>query len=74
MGNFEFFSLNLANLPNYVQYFSSYNIENVAESWMDAEASLVEADEAGWRQMELHGGGESWVEVGAWFSNTHTRE
>ena len=30
--NFEFYSLNLGKLPNYVQYFGSYNVEDVTES------------------------------------------
>ena len=46
--NFEFFGLNLGKLPNYVRYFSSYNIEGVVESWVEAEMSLVEVDGAGW--------------------------
>ena len=37
--NFEFFGLNLGKLPNYVQYFCSYNVEGVAESWVEAEMS-----------------------------------
>ena len=45
--NFEFFGLNLGKLPNYVRHFSSYNIEGVAESWVEAEMSLVEVDGAG---------------------------
>ena len=32
MDSFEFFGLNLGKLPNYVQYFSSNNVEGVAES------------------------------------------
>ena len=47
MENFEFFSLNLGKLPNYVQYFGSNNVEGVAESWVEAEMSWVEVDEAG---------------------------
>ena len=46
--NFEVFGLNLRKLPNYVRYFVSYNVEGVAESWMDAEMSWVEVDKAGW--------------------------
>ena len=45
--NFEFFGRNLRKLPNYVQYFSSNNIEGVAESWVEAEMSWVEVDRAG---------------------------
>ena len=33
--NFEIFELNLEKLPHYVRYFGSYNIENVAESWVE---------------------------------------
>ena len=39
MDNFEFVSLNLRKLPNYVQYFGSNNIEDIAESWVEAEMS-----------------------------------
>ena len=42
-----------------MQYFGSNIVEGVAESW-------VEVDGAG-------GGGWSWVEVGARFSNTQTK-
>ena len=31
-GNFEVFGVNLGKLPIYVPYFSSYNVEGVAES------------------------------------------
>ena len=47
--NFECFGLNLGKLPNYVQYFGSYNNEGVAESWLEAEMSWVEVDRARWR-------------------------
>ena len=40
--NFEFFGLNLGKLPHYVQYFGSYNVESVADSWMEAEMSRME--------------------------------
>ena len=33
--NGQLFDLNLENLPNYVQYFSSNIIEGVAESWVE---------------------------------------
>ena len=69
--NFEFFSLNLGKLLNYMRYFGSYNVESVAESWVEARMSWVEVDGADWRWMELGGGGWSWVEVGARFSSTH---
>ena len=50
-------SLYLGKLPNYVQYFGSNIVEGVAESWVEAEMSLLEVDGAGWRWMELSGGG-----------------
>ena len=43
-----------------MQYFGSNIVEGVAESWVEAEMSWVEVDGGGW----------SWVEVGARFSNT----
>ena len=49
MDNFEFFSLNLGKLLNYVRYFGSENVEGVAESWLEAEMSLVEVGGARWR-------------------------
>ena len=42
-----------------MQYFGSNIVEDVAESW-------VEADGGGWSWVEV---GISWMEVGAWFSN-----
>ena len=48
------FDLNLGKLPNYVQYFGSNIVEDVAESW-------VEVSGAGWRWMEVGGGWWSWV-------------
>ena len=60
MDNFDFFGLNLGKLFNYVQYFGSNNVEGVAESWVEAEMNWV----------EFGGGGWSWVEVDARFSNT----
>ena len=45
--NSEFFGLNLGKLPNYGPYFGSYNVEGVAESWVEAEMSRVELDAAG---------------------------
>ena len=47
-----------------LQYFGSNIIEGVAESWVEAEMSLV----------EVGGGGWSWVEVDARFSNTLLKE
>ena len=46
---FEFFSLNLGKLLNYMRYFSSNNVEGVAESWVEGEMSWVEVDGAGRR-------------------------
>ena len=47
----------MGKLPNYMQYFGSNIVEGVAESWVEAEMSWVEVDEAGWR-LKM-----SWVEV-----------
>ena len=71
MDNFEFFGLNVAKLSNYVQYFSSNTAEGVAESWVEVEMSWMEVDGAGWRLKWAGGGGWSWVEMSARFSNTH---
>ena len=49
MVNFKLFGLNMGKLPNYVQYFGSYNIEGVAESWVEAEMSWVEVGAGWWR-------------------------
>ena len=64
MDNFEFFGLNLGKLPNYVRYPGSNIVEGVAEScleaemsWLEVEMDSVEVDGAGWRWMELGGGG-----------------
>ena len=57
-----------------MQYFALifwfYNVEGVAESWVETEMKWVELGGNEWRQMELSGGGWSWVEEGARFSNT----
>ena len=45
---FEFFSLNLGKMPNYMQYFGSNIVEGVAECWVEAEMNWVEVDGAGW--------------------------
>ena len=71
MDNFEFFGLNVAKLSNYVQYFSSNIAEGVAASWVEVEMSWMEVDGAGWRLKWAGGGGWSWVEMSARFSNTH---
>ena len=49
--------------------FGSNIVGSVAESWVEAEMSWVEV-EMNW--VELGGGGLSWMEVGAWFSNTQS--
>ena len=49
MDNFEFFGLNLGKLPNYVRYFGSNIVEDVAESWVEVEMSWLEVDGARWR-------------------------
>ena len=49
MDNVQFFGLNLGKLPNCVQYFGSNNVEDVAESWVEAEMSWVEVNGAVWR-------------------------
>ena len=49
MDNFECFGLNLGKSPNYMQYFGSNIVEGVAESWVEAQMSWVEVDEAWWR-------------------------
>ena len=66
------FSLKLAKLSNYVQYFGANNVEDIAKSWWRLKW-------AGWRWMELGGvwnglggGGWNWVEVGARFRNIRT--
>ena len=53
--NFQFFSLNLGKLPNYLQYFGFYNFEGVSESWVEAKMSWVEVD-----------GAESWLKWAGW--------
>ena len=35
--------------PKFGEYFGSYNIKRVAESWVEAEMSWVEVNGAGWR-------------------------
>ena len=58
MNNFEFFGLNLEELPNYVRYFGSNIVEGVAESWEEVEMSWVEV-EMSW--VETVGAGWRWV-------------
>ena len=55
MDNFEFFNLNLVKLPNYMQYFGSNNVEDVAESWLDDEKSWVEVEiKHGWNSNDVN--------------------
>ena len=54
---FNFVSEIWGKLPNYVQYFGANIVEGVPESWVEVEMSWVEVDGAGWRWMELGGGG-----------------
>ena len=49
MDKFSFFGLNLWKLPNYVQYFRSNIVEDVAESCVEPQMSWVEVDGAGRR-------------------------
>ena len=50
-----------------MQYFGSNIVESVAESWVEAEMSWVEV-KMSW--VEVDAARWSWVELGAWFSNT----
>ena len=71
--NFEIFGLNLGKLPNYVRYFGSYNVESVAESWVEVDRTgwrWMEPGGDGWSWVELGGGGWRWVKLGAQFGNT----
>ena len=45
-------------MPNYVQYFGSYVVEGLAESWVEAEMNWVEVE---MRWEEVDGTGCSWV-------------
>ena len=40
-----------------MRHFGSYNIEVVAESWVEAEMSWVEVGGTAWRWMDLGGVG-----------------
>ena len=66
MNKFEFFGLNLRNLPNYVQCFGSNIVEGVTELCGGSN----ELGGSGWSWVEFGRGGWSYVEVGARFSNT----
>ena len=48
MDNFEFFGLNLEELPNCMRYFGSNSLEGVVENWVDDEMSRVELGGGGW--------------------------
>ena len=63
MENFEFFSLSLEKLPNYMRYFGCKNVESVAESWVEVGMSQMEVDGAGWSWMEVDRVGWRWMEV-----------
>ena len=45
--NFQFFGVNLGKLPDYMQYFGSYNIVGVTEHLVEAEMTCVEVDGCG---------------------------
>ena len=61
MDNFWFFDLNLGKLSNYMQYFGLNIVESVAENSVKPEMSWVEVDGAGWR---LKCAGWRWMELG----------
>ena len=46
-----------------MQYFGLNIVEDVAESWEEAEMSWVEVGGAGWRRMDLVGTQWRWMEV-----------
>ena len=57
----------------YVRYWGSNNVGGVAGSWVEAQMSWLDVDEARFRLKWAGGDGWSWVEVdgsGAQFSNT----
>ena len=55
-----------------MQYFGCNNIEGVAESWVDAEMSLVEVDGGVWSRVEVDGAGWRWV-LGLAITKQHYR-
>ena len=62
--SFEFFGLNLGKLPNYVRYFGPYNVEDVAESCLEAEMNWVELGGSGgarWRWVVVDGVAWGWM-------------
>ena len=52
-GQLWIFGMNLAKLPNWMQYFGCNNVEGVAEAGM----SWIDVDGAGWKWVEWSGGG-----------------
>ena len=44
-----------------MQYFGSNIVEDVSESWVEADMSWVEVDRAGWSWVKMDGGGWRWV-------------
>ena len=52
LDSFEIFVLDLGKLLNYVRYFGSYNVQGVAESYVEAEIGWVELGGTGckWAQ------------------------
>ena len=59
--NGQFLALNLGKLLNYMLYFGSNNVEGIAESWVKAEMGWVQLGAAGWR---LKWAGWRWMELG----------
>ena len=49
IGKLLIFWPKFGKIRKYVQYFGSNIVEDVAESWVEAEMSWVEVDGAGWR-------------------------
>ena len=61
MDNFECFCLNLGKLPYYMHYFGSNIVEDVTESWVEAQMSRVEEDGTGWSWVEVNEACWRWV-------------
>ena len=55
MDSFKFFGLNLGKLPNYVRYFGSNNVADVAESWVVTDMSWMGLDGGRWSCVEVNG-------------------
>ena len=68
MDNFEFFSINLGKLPNYLQYFGSNNVERAGLRLQWTRWRWIELGEGEWRWMKLGRGGWRWMGVvrGEW--------